>query len=90
MPLSAECVWQNHVQQNHGKNPNGTGNDMVRDKVRDNVGHVPWSPPLARLSRTTTSRGDGGSPAATSALKARNIPARGEAPGRLSTHPIQP
>jgi hypothetical protein len=36
-------MWQNHVQQNHGKNPNGTGNDTVRDKVRDKVGCVPWN-----------------------------------------------
>jgi hypothetical protein len=42
-PLGAEWVWQNHVQQDYGKNPNGTGNDMVRDKMRDKVGHVPWN-----------------------------------------------
>jgi hypothetical protein len=38
-PLGAEWVWPDHVQQDYGKNPNGTGNDMVRDKV----GHVPWN-----------------------------------------------
>jgi hypothetical protein len=34
-PLGAEWVWQDHVQQNHGKNPNGTANNMVRTR--------PWS-----------------------------------------------
>jgi hypothetical protein len=46
-------MWQNHVQQNRGKNPNGTGKDMVRDHAeRDgtvplepavSVGHAIWS-----------------------------------------------
>jgi hypothetical protein len=52
-PLEAELVWQNHVQQDHGKNPNGTGNDKVRDKVRDKVGHVPWN---AQFRRCKTGR----------------------------------
>jgi hypothetical protein len=47
-PLGTEWVWQNHVQQDYGKNPNGTGNDMVRDKVRDKVGRVPWNAQFRR------------------------------------------
>jgi hypothetical protein len=43
-------MWQNHVQQDYGKNPNGTGNDMVRDKV----GHVPWNAQFRHCKRAAS------------------------------------
>jgi hypothetical protein len=82
-PLGAEWVWQNHVQQDHGKNPNGTTrsalNAPVPGRYRDlclPAGRAERTMATQPLSRTLEPAVPGGH----AIWSARSLPALAERP----------